>query len=169
MNEREILEASADGHRHLQTREALQEAHLELVNSARHELAVASPALDESIWNSAAMGEALGHFLARHARNRARIVIEDTEHMLTHCSRLVELARRFSDLLLIRRLGDPHRGLAEMFVLADRDSCLVQADIRRMDATLDLKVPRTAAPYVQRFEQIWDASEPISGLHGFRL
>lgn len=169
MNEREILEASAGEHRHLQAREALRDAHLELVNSARHELAVATPALDDAIWNSAAMGDALGHFLARHARNRVRIVIEDTEHMLTHCSRLVELARRFSDLLLIRRLGDPHRGLAELIFLADRNSCLVQADIRRVDATLDLAAPRTAAPHVQRFEQIWDASEPVSGLHGFRL
>jgi len=169
MNEQDILDAPANGHRHLKTRETLREAHLELVNTARHELAVVAPALEATIWNSAAMGEALGHFLARHARNRARVVIEDSEYMLTHCSRLVELARRFSDLLLIRRLGDPHRGLAEMFVLADRDSSLVQADIRLVDATLDLAAPRTAAPYVQRFELIWDASEPIAGLHGFRL
>jgi hypothetical protein len=169
MNERHILNPSTPEHRHLQNRESLREAHLELVNTARHELAVATPALEITIWNSAAMGEAIGHFLARHPRNRARLVIEDTEQMLAYCPRLVELTRRYSDLLLIRRLGDAHRGLAEMFVLADRDSCLLQTDIRLVDATLDLAAPRIAAPHVQRFEQIWESSDPIAGLHGFRL
>jgi hypothetical protein len=169
MNTRNINEASGAGHRHLQTREALRSALIDLVNSARNELALVTPMLDNSSWNSAAMGEALRNLLTRGSRHRTRIVVEDTEFMLTACPRLVELARRFSDLILIRRLGEPHRGLNEMFALADRDSCLAQPDVGLVDATLDLAAPAVAAPYLQRFEEIWAAAEPAPGLHGFRL
>jgi len=169
MKEQKFPDSSVPYHQHIQSRGDLQTAQLQLVNAAQHELTVATPALDESSWNSSALTDALAHFLARHTRNRARIIIEDTEHLLTQVGRTVELARRYSDLLLIRRLGEPHRGLAEMFAVADRIHCLAQPDIRTVDATLDLGAPRVAAPWVQRFESIWEASEPIDGLHGFLL
>ena len=169
MNDQNKSANPGSEHRHPQTREALHTAILDLVRAARHELEIVAPALDAAVWNSTAMGEALGQFIARHTRNRARIVVEDTEHMLTTCTRLVELARRYSDLLLIRRLGEVHHGLSAMFALADRESCLIQTDIAVVDGTLDLGAARVAAPYVRRFAEIWDASEPVPGLHGFRL
>jgi hypothetical protein len=169
MNDQNNSASPATEHHHPQTREALRAAMLELVRAARHELEVVAPALDAAVWNSAAMGEALSHFIASHARNRVRIVVEDTEHMLSTCTRLVELARRFSDLLLVRRLGEAHHGLTTLFALADRESCLVQPDITMVDATFDRRAPRLAAAHRRRFEEIWDASEPVPGLHGFRL
>lgn len=169
MNDQNNSASASTEHRHPQTREALHAAMLDLVRTARHELEIVAPALDATLWNSAAMGAALGQFIARHARNRARIVVEDTEHMLTTCTRPVELARRFSDLLLIRRLGEAHHGLAGMFAVADRENCLIQPDIAAIDATFDLGAARIAVPYLRRFEEIWDASEPVPGLHGFRL
>lgn len=169
MNNQNIDDAPAPDHRRLQTRETLRGALIELVNSTRSEFALATPMLDSSIWNSAVMGEALSHLVGRGSRHRTRIVVEDTDFMLSACPRLVELARRFSDLILIRRLGEPHRGLNEMFAIADRNSCLAQADLGTVDATLDLNAPRVTAPYLQRFEEIWSAAEPAPGLHGFRL
>lgn len=156
-------------HRHPDTRETLRAALLELVNGARYELVLCSPVLDPALFNSAALNEALLHFLTRHTRNRARLVVEDTVHMLTTCARLVELARRLSDLLLIRRLGESHHGITELFAVADGEGCLLQLDVDVIDATLDLQAPRLARPLASRFEDIWAASEPVEGLHGFRL
>jgi hypothetical protein len=169
MNEQNNPETAGREHRHPQTRETLRAAMLELVGTARHQLDVVAPALDAAVWNSTAMGEALGHFVTGHARNRARFVVEDTEHMLVTCTRLVELARRFSELLQIRRLGEAHHGLAEMFMLADRENCLIQPEISVIDATYDVGAPRLAAPCRRRFDTLWEAAEPVPGLHGFRL
>jgi hypothetical protein len=155
-------------HSHPETRDGLRAALLELVRTARHEIAVAAPVLDAAVWNSAAMGEALAHLATRHGRNRIRVVVEDSEHLLATCARLVDLAHRLSDLVLIRRLGEPHRGLNELLVVADRDGCLVQADVGILDATLDLDTPRLAAPRLKRFEEIWEVADPLPGLHIFR-
>jgi hypothetical protein len=156
-------------HNHPRTRESLHRSVLEVIHRARHELLICSPALDVALFNSTALHGGLSRFLTTRARNRARIVIEDTEQMLESCVRLVELARRVSDLLQIRRLGEAHHGMTELFVIADRETCLRQQDITRTDATVDFETPRVAAPLAQRFDEIWDASEPVPGLQGFRL
>ena len=161
--------APAKEHRHLTTRDALQVAATDLIAQARREIVICSPALDPALYNRAALAGALGHFIARQAHCRVRILVEDTEHMLLGNVRLVELARRFSDMLLIQRLGEPHHGLTEMFLVADGESCLYQQDIAAVDATLDLHVPHLALPLARRFEDMWAASEPVPGLHSFRL
>lgn len=158
-----------ESRRHPDSRESLHASVLEVIHSARHELLICSPALDAALFNSAALSNALTRFLSGRPQNRARIVVEDTEHMLISCVRLVELARRLSDLLQIRRLGEAHHGMTDLFVVADRESCLQQPDIGRITATLDMAAPRLAAPLARRFDEIWDASEPAPGLHGFRL
>jgi hypothetical protein len=159
----------AKEHRHPMTRDELRVAAVDLIARARREIVICSPALDPALYNRAALAEALGHFIAHQARCRVRIVVEDTEHMLQSSTRLVELARRFSDMILIQRLGEPHHGLTEMFIVADSESCLYQQDIAVIDATLDLHTPHLAVPLARRFEDIWAASEPAPGLHGFRL
>ena len=156
-------------HRHPATRDELLAAVVDCVTRARREILICSPMLDPAIYNRAALTEALGHFIARRASNRIRAIVEDTEHMLLADVRLVELTRRFSDMILIRRLGEPHRGLAEMFLVADGESCLHQRDIVAIDATLDFHAPHLATPLARRFEAIWAASEPAPGLHPFRL
>jgi hypothetical protein len=169
MNEQSKPVEPGPVHSHPDTRETLRAAQLELVRSARHELRIVTPALDAAAFNGSAMAEALGRFIAGHRRNRARVVVEDTEHMLQTCTRFVELARRFSDLLIVRRLGEPHHGLREMFMVADHDSCLYQPDVALVDATLDLHIPKEAGALGQRFEEIWASAEPAPGLHHFRL
>ena len=151
------------------TRDDLRVAAVDLIAQARREIVICSPALEPALYNRAALAEALGHFIARQARCRARIVVEDTEHMLLSSSRLVELARRFSDMILIQRLGEPHHGLTEMFIVADSESCLYQQSTAVIDTTLNLHTPHLAVPLARRFENIWTASEPVPGLHSFRL
>lgn len=151
------------------TRDELSIAAVDLLAQARREIVICSPALDPALYNRSALTDALGHFIARQARARARIVVEDTEHMLLSSVRLVELTRRFSDKILIQRLGEPYHGLTEMFMVADSESCLCQRDITVIDATLDLHAPHLAAPLARRFEDIWAASEPAPGLHNFSL
>lgn len=156
-------------HRHVSTRDSLRAVAVDLIASARHEVLICASLLDAAFFNRADLAQALGQFIARRAGNRMRIVVEDTEHMLQANVRLVELTRRFSDLILIRRLGEQHHGLAEMFIVVDKASSLHQNDITSVDATCDFHNPRLADPLARRFETYWDASEPVVGLHPFHL
>ncbi len=169
MSSKNPHETTDSTHRHPDNREALRDALLELVASARHELVVCATALDPALFNTSALHDALADLLTRHPRNRVRLVVEDTEDMLRSCARLVGLARRLSDRFALQRLGERHHGLNMLFAVADGASCLVQQDLGVIDATLDLQAPRQSAALVERFEDIWMASEPVPGLLGFRL
>jgi regulator of extracellular matrix RemA (YlzA/DUF370 family) len=169
MSDHRETDVPAKEHRHIKTRDDLRVAIVDLITHARREIAICSPALDPALYSHASLAEALGHYIARQARGRVCIVVEDTEHMLLSSVRLVELARRFSDRVLIQRLGEPHHGMTEMFIVADSESCLYQQDITVIDAMFDLQAPHLARPLARRFEDIWAASEPVPGLHGFRL
>ena len=167
MNTGQISTGTESVHRHPTTREALRADLLELLRTARREFMLVTPMLDASHWNTSEFTEALAHFIAQHPQTRARMVVEDTEYLLAGCPRRVDLARRFSDRIHILRLGESHHGMNEMFAVADRDSCLVQNDLEQTNATLDLNAPRQTAPWLQRFEAIWNGSESMPGLHGF--
>lgn len=169
MNDGNISGTPAEAHRHPNTRDALRAALLELVRAARSEFRLASPVLDPIVFRENAVTDELGHFLARRAGNRILMIAEDTEQMLTTLPRLVDLARRFSDLFLLRRLGETHHGLIRMFAIADHTGCLVQPDIGRFDATLDLAAPHLAIPLVRQFEEFWAGADPVPGLHMFKL
>lgn len=156
-------------HRHINTRDSLRAAAIDLIASARHEVLICAPMLEAAYFNRADLAQALGQFIARRAGNRIRIMVEDGEHMLQADVRLVELTRRFSDLILIRRLGEQHHGLAELFIVVDKASSLHQSDITTVDATCDFHTPSLADPLARRFETFWAASEPLTGLHPFRL
>lgn len=166
--DKEVAQAGKE-HRHLSTRDSVRCAAVDLLLGARHEVLICAPMLDAAYFNRADLAQALGQFIARRAGNRIRIVVEDGEHMLQADVRLVELARRFSDLILIRRLGEQHHGLAELFIVVDGKSALHQSDITTVDATCDFHTPRLAEPLARRFETLWAASEPLTGLHSFRL
>lgn len=156
-------------HRHVGTRDSLRAAAVDLIASARHEVLICAPMLDAAFFNRADLAQALGQFIARRPGNRIRILVEDGEHLLQADVRLVELTRRFSDLILIRRLGEQQRGLAELFIVIDKASSLHQTDITTVDATCDFHTPSLADPLARRFETFWNASEPLAGLHPFRL
>lgn len=169
MDIEEKLARTDKEHRHLTTRDGLRAAAIDLLAGARHEVLICAPMLDAAFFNRADLTQAMGQFIARRAGNRIRIVVEDTEHMLQADVRLVELTRRFSDLILIRRLGEQHHGLAEMFMVVDKASSLHQRDVTSVDATCDFYTPSLADPLARHFETYWDASEPVVGLHPFRL
>lgn len=164
-----MVEIAQTEHRHVADREALRNAAVDLVTGARREVLICSPMLEASLYNRADLSHALGQLIARRAGNRIRILVEDAEHMLLTDVRLVDLARRFSDLILIRRLGELHLGMTEMFIVADGKSCLHQRDLTTVDATCDFHSTQRAEPLARRFDTLWAASEPLPGLHPFRL
>ncbi|KPL26931.1 MAG: hypothetical protein AMJ72_11680, partial [Acidithiobacillales bacterium SM1_46] len=76
-------------------------------------------------------------------------------------NRLIDLARRLSDFVEIRQVGESDRGLRELFVLADRNAVLYQQDVTRVEAIVDTGGRRAGAELRMRFQGLWDRSEPI--------
>jgi hypothetical protein len=144
--------------------EQVREHMAQLAEGARHDIQLFAPQLDARLFNGGRLTVALAHFVAQHRHSRVRFLVEDGEQALRDNQRVVELCRRLSDYVDLRRVGEVHRGLREVFVVADRAAYVHQQDVTKPTFVVDPAGRRTAVELASRFEAMWEQSEPVSGL-----
>lgn len=157
-------EPSVPGREIVADPEQVRERMALLAEGARHDIQLFAPQLDARLFNGGQLTAALAHFVARHHHGRVRFLIEDGEQALRDNQRVIELCRRLSDFVDLRQVGEVHRGLREVFVVADRAGYVHQQDITKPTFVVDPAGRRTAVELAGRFEAMWEQSEPLTGL-----
>jgi hypothetical protein len=146
-------------------REALKENVALAVESARHAIAIYSPRLDPTHFNQSRVIDALGKFCAGGRPNKVRILVDRGGETIRNNGRISGLARRMSDFIDIRQLSEGSGAPSDMFVVIDRDAYLRQPDSEKAECIVDFSTSHEAGALSKRFEQMWEQSEPIAGLH----
>lgn len=139
----------------------------QVVTAVRRELRVfdASPrTLLERGFGRPARLVALRKLLLDNRGHRVRIVMHDTNAIETALPRLLDLLTRYSGQILINRTVGNAAEARDPMIIAD--DChfwrKLHVDQRRSVVTLDDAV--ATRPVLERFEEIWEASEPaVSG------
>jgi hypothetical protein len=149
----------------LRTREDIRDAIAATVGLGRREIVVFAPQLDAFFYNGSQLGRSLASFAASHQQNRARILVEDAGQVLRDNDRLVTICRRMSEFIQLREVAEQHRGLREMFVIVDGGSYLHQIDVTEPECVVDPFGRQKAALLRQRFNSMWERSEPLTGLY----
>lgn len=132
-----------------------------LIAAAHRQIAIFQPQLDPSLFNNSAIARALASFVATHRHNHVRLLVEDAGQTVRDNGRIVGLCRQLSDFIRMHGVSEEHRGIREMFVIADRDGYLHQSDLARPECVADLHDRQHANQLAQRFERMWQRSEPI--------
>ncbi len=153
----------------LKERATVQERLLALAARARHEFLVYSPQLDARLFNTRELTQALTDFAARDRHNQVRFLVEDADQTVRDNDRVVRLCQRMSDFVQLRRVGEEHLGLHELFVVIDHVGYLHQPDTANPEWVSALAHPRAAVPLAKRFYEMWDRSEPVSAIHAVGL
>jgi len=135
-----------------------------LVANARREIKVFAPILDPFYFNTRAMEQSLIGFALVHPHNRARILIEDIPALLLTQARLIELRRRLSDRIEIRRVADDAVGLREFFVIVDGRGYFHQIDYEGRESSAEFEAAGEAALLARRFDELWEGSVRIPDL-----
>jgi hypothetical protein len=151
-------------HHHLQTREQARDAIAGIFQLAQHQLVLFAPLVDTHYFNTAALEMLIGEFIGRGRANQLRILVEDARQALLDNARLAKLAHRLPDCVRIRQVGEAHRGLRELFLVADHSGYFHQPQIERVDSVTSRHATRTAVQLARRFEQMWEQSEPVEDL-----
>jgi hypothetical protein len=104
----------------------------------------------------------LAAFLAGDKDRRIRIVVRNPEPLQRRFPRLLALIRRHSQAVEIRQTPDHLQGLADCEILADKKhgTLRTHADHPRGKRISD--DPKEVHPWWQRFDELWDASQPCS-------
>lgn len=142
--------------------DALTQAIAALLQQARREIRLFAPYLDAAVFGSPSIAQALAAFAARHRRNRAHLLLEDTAQLQRDSGRLLDSVRRVADAAELRAVEENDRGARDLFVIADRAAFLVQEDIGRADAVVTTQAPREIAELIGRFDVAWERAVPIA-------
>jgi hypothetical protein len=147
-------------HHRLKTREEARTAIAALLQHAQRRILIFAPQLDAYYFNTAQLAQLIGEYVARHRENHLRLLVEDSHQALQHNPRLASLAHRLPDCLRVRQVSEAHRGLRDMFVVADHDAYVQQLDIERYDGIAGAQAPQDTIQLARRFERMWELSEP---------
>lgn len=149
----------------LRDRDGARDFIARLIEAAQREIDVFAPQLDPHLFNRARLARGLAGFAARHRRNRARFLVEDAAQAIRDNDCLVDLCRRFSEAIELRMVDEAYLGIREMFMVVDRTGYLHQEDTDRPECVADAADKGQAVKLALRFEQMWDRSAPVPGLH----
>ena len=127
---------------------------------ARRELRIFDPDLSELQMNSAERVETLARSLRSGANRRLFIALHDTEYVSRRCPRFMALLGiHASSIFVYRTLGDAAK-VQDCFVLADGDHLVRRPVTAQPRGVLVIADPKECQPMRERFDEIWESSEP---------
>lgn len=132
----------------------------EVVSAAQNTLRIFDVSLSNRGFNSPGLTDKLRQFLVSGRAHRIFIALHDTVLLERENPRLLILLRQFPMSIEIHRTLAQARNANDPFVVADDHSVWHQHHFEQPRAIVALHSPADAVPIVQRFDEIWQLSEP---------
>ena len=135
----------------------------EVVGAAQKMLCIFDYNLEQRGYGDVARIERIRRFLLAGRAHRLRIALHEPEHLERHEPRLIALLRQLPGSIAIHRTVGQARNATDPFVVADDRSVWHLQHHDQSRAIVALHSPQDASPLCDRFEEIWELSEPAIG------
>ena len=113
-------------------------------------------------WNSTQRDTLLRQFLRNNPLNRLYIVLHETDLIERQLPRLVELQRDFGHAFKLRRTPKMARHLYDPFVIFDASHYLHRFHHAHMRAAIGTHDVDGAQALLDRHQELWEVSTPVS-------
>lgn len=131
---------------------------LSLANQAQHSLDIFTHDLDASLYDNDPFLTAVKHLATATRQSRVRVLTRDTEKPVKYGHRLIELSRRLTSAIEIRKCHSDYQNTTEAFLIADVDGILHRKYATRYEAMANFHAPNQARMLLQLFDEIWEKS-----------
>lgn len=159
--------APADGPRPLGER--WRDAACELVQLGVRQLDLISPTLDARLHGGEAFADAVKQLALASAASRIRILLGDDRAALRNAPQLIELARRLTSRIDIRRLADEDQDNESDCLIVDQRHLLRRARVEALEFQRLDDAAGSVLPELRRFQALWDRAEPSQELRQLGL
>jgi hypothetical protein len=132
----------------------------DVVGAAQRTLRVFDFTLANRGFNSPGLAGKLRDFVVAGRANRLLIALHEPDALARECPRLLALLRQFPMSIEIHRTVGEACKAHDPFVIADDHSVWHQLHHDQLRSIVALHSPPDALPIAQRFDEIWDLSEP---------
>jgi hypothetical protein len=142
---------------------------LALLQQARFSLSLYSPDLESWLYSHRGVQEACTQFLLANPKNRLRILVRDVGKPVRQGHRLLNLARRITSNLHIRRINPDHPSDESAYLVADDRGLLLRELPEQYAGYALYNDPGRVRQRQAQFDQAWDISVLDPDLRSFLL
>jgi hypothetical protein len=126
-----------------------------LAESAARYVCILSPALDPEAFDNADLVGALSALARSSRQTQIRILVSDTRKLVGRGHRLLELARRLSTSIHIRKLAEHPDWNGETIVIRDRDGVLYKPGGSDHDGFYEPDSRASTQGHLELFDELW--------------
>jgi hypothetical protein len=131
-----------------------------LAAQAQRTLLLHTEDLEPDIFDDSAFLDAVSRLARDHSQSRIWILIHDARKVVQNGHRLIEIARRLSSTIQLRRPAPQYRNNHESFLLVDGCGYLHRPIAARYEGTANFNDPGKVADLEKYFMEVWERSEP---------
>lgn len=139
-----------------------------VLKKAKRRIWICEYSLKESGLDSKVLHDVLWAFFTQPSPGAVRILVHDSDFLVSHCPRLMLLREHFAHLLDIRTLSDAPDGLQQGFVLVDADDYLLRRHVDWPKGEYGVG-GRESAILELAFDQLWALSSSPDNMHRLYL
>jgi phosphatidylserine/phosphatidylglycerophosphate/cardiolipin synthase-like enzyme len=142
---------------------------IELVESAARHIYIMSPRLDYQVFDNPDLLRALSALVRRSRQTEVRVLVADSRALVARGHRLVEMSRRLSSSIQIRKLAEHPEWAGETVVIRDRDGVLYKPADANHEAFYQPDSRAVAQQYLEQFHTLWSCSSVDVELRSMRI
>lgn len=152
-----------------ETSEELREIALSMTIGCGRTLDIASRHLDPLIYDHEPFVEAVKQVVLNNRRAQVRILICDLAPVVQRGHRLLDLAKRLSSYISVRKPGPDYKNFNEAMLLADTRSYIYRQLADRYDGVASYDDIRRAQDLKGRFNEVWQRADIDSNLRRLHI
>ncbi len=144
----------------LSTREENRVATSVLAQQAKKTIHIFSHKLDNSIYDNSGFLDAVTQLAIRSRHTKVQILIKDTQPIIKNGHRIIEVSRRVSSKIQIRKVHEDFHDLTYGYIAVDETALLYRKLAGRYEAKLNFQASGDARILVRKFDEVWRTSSP---------
>ena len=135
-------------------------AALSLITQSRRTIDIFTHNLDPRILDTAEIAEAMINFIKISQHSKIRILLGDPTNLVKSRHRLVELSRKFSSFISIRRTNPEYLSATYNLFIADKKAFIYRPSSYEYYGIVNYNANYDCKQHLERYNEIWERSEP---------
>lgn len=153
----------------MQTREHVRSMAQSMAIQARRELLLYTMDLEPDIFDQQAFLDALSRLARQHSEAHIWILLENSRKTVQQGHRLIELSRRLSSHIQLRRPPPQYLGYGKTFLLCDSTGYSYRPQASRYEGTANFNNPGQTVSLKKYFMEVWEQSQPDEEIRRLHL
>ncbi len=142
---------------------------LTMLTQCKRDICIYSRRLDGRLYDCSEFGQALQHLASQQPRVRIRILLTEIEPLIKYGHRIIELARRLSSAIAIRRVHEDYRSHNEAFMVFDEHGVIRRQLADRYEGIASFNDANQARHLLNFFNEVWEVSEADPNLRRLHI